>query len=255
MSVSFIFYCTLDYDIHGHVGFAWGIKRKILDEMIAQGCAPLYDRALIGGADHIMAHACTTPSTCAHSTGTDAGAGTKYLKYLYKKKDNISGGVSGCGNGCGTGSSCPSLPQTTGVHYCVSKSHVDPNEIQYIQKWSAKFYALCQGKLGYISGSVYHRWHGNLTDRNYHNRILEISPCIQFIKKKDKNGLYYTDDAAVIELLRSYFNKREVKPINATTTTTADNIITTTADNTAPSTAVVKDANFSMHQQQPVICA
>ncbi len=41
----------LNYDKHGHVGFAWGARRSVLDTM------PLYDKALIGGADHIMAHA------------------------------------------------------------------------------------------------------------------------------------------------------------------------------------------------------
>lgn len=40
-----------NYDVHGHVGFAWGARREILEEV------PLYDRGLIGGADHIMAHA------------------------------------------------------------------------------------------------------------------------------------------------------------------------------------------------------
>lgn len=40
-----------NYDKHGHVGFAWGAKRYVLEQ------APLYDRALIGGADHIIAHA------------------------------------------------------------------------------------------------------------------------------------------------------------------------------------------------------
>jgi hypothetical protein len=43
----------LDYDRHGHVGFAWGAKREVLDQ------CPLFDKALIGGADHIMAHAAT----------------------------------------------------------------------------------------------------------------------------------------------------------------------------------------------------
>lgn len=42
---------SLDYHIHGHVGFAWGVRRSVLDQV------PLFDRALIGGADHIMAHA------------------------------------------------------------------------------------------------------------------------------------------------------------------------------------------------------
>ncbi len=40
-----------NYDTHGHVGFAWGARRSVVDAM------PLYDKALIGGADHIMAHA------------------------------------------------------------------------------------------------------------------------------------------------------------------------------------------------------
>lgn len=39
------------YDLHGHVGFAWGAKREVLHQV------PLYDKALIGGADHIIAHA------------------------------------------------------------------------------------------------------------------------------------------------------------------------------------------------------
>jgi hypothetical protein len=39
------------YNDHGHVGFAWGARREVLEEV------PLYDKALVGGADHIIAHA------------------------------------------------------------------------------------------------------------------------------------------------------------------------------------------------------
>jgi hypothetical protein len=39
------------YDVHGHVGFAWGARREVLEK------CPLFDRALIGGGDHIIAHA------------------------------------------------------------------------------------------------------------------------------------------------------------------------------------------------------
>ncbi len=42
---------STNYDQHGHVGFAWGARRQVLEE------CPLYDRGLIGGADHIIAHA------------------------------------------------------------------------------------------------------------------------------------------------------------------------------------------------------
>ena len=40
------------YDQHGHVGFAWGAQRTVLGLP-----SPLYDEALMGGADHIIAHA------------------------------------------------------------------------------------------------------------------------------------------------------------------------------------------------------
>jgi len=40
-----------DYNKHGHVGFAYGARREVLEK------CPLYDRCLIGGADHIIAHA------------------------------------------------------------------------------------------------------------------------------------------------------------------------------------------------------
>lgn len=41
-----------EYDFHGHVGFARGCRREVLEAL------ELYERALIGGADHIIAHAC-----------------------------------------------------------------------------------------------------------------------------------------------------------------------------------------------------
>lgn len=41
------------YDIYGHVGFAWGAQREFIETI------GLYEKALIGGADHIMAIAAT----------------------------------------------------------------------------------------------------------------------------------------------------------------------------------------------------
>lgn len=56
-----------NYDRHGHVGFAWGAKREVLD------VCPLYDKALIGGADHIIAHAAAgqIPHCCIKKSFTD----------------------------------------------------------------------------------------------------------------------------------------------------------------------------------------
>ena len=56
-----------NYNEHGHVGFAWGARREILDAV------PLYDRALIGGADHLICHAAAgqIPCSCITKSFTD----------------------------------------------------------------------------------------------------------------------------------------------------------------------------------------
>lgn len=56
-----------NYNTHGHVGFAWGARREILEAV------PLYDKALIGGADHIIAHASAgqIPFCCIDKSFTD----------------------------------------------------------------------------------------------------------------------------------------------------------------------------------------
>ena len=48
-----------NYDVHGHVGFAWGARRAMLE------LVPLYDKALVGGADHIIAHAAVGQIPCS----------------------------------------------------------------------------------------------------------------------------------------------------------------------------------------------
>lgn len=39
------------YDVHGHTGFGWAMRREIFDEV------GLYEHAISGSADHFMAHA------------------------------------------------------------------------------------------------------------------------------------------------------------------------------------------------------
>lgn len=58
---------STDYNTHGHVGFAWGATRELLEQV------PLYDKALVGGADHIIAHAAANqiPSNCIDKSFTE----------------------------------------------------------------------------------------------------------------------------------------------------------------------------------------
>lgn len=73
-----------DYDIHGHVGFAWGARTSYLKQI-----GGLYDKALIGGADHIMAHAFVgqIPCSCiAKSFGENSDI-TEWSRMAYYVND------------------------------------------------------------------------------------------------------------------------------------------------------------------------
>lgn len=141
-----------NYDAHGHVGFAWGAVRELLRNV------PLYDRALIGGADHIMAHA-----------------------------------------------SLGHIP-----HSCIQKSFTD--DIDAVNAWSREFYKFVEGKLGYVSGDLYHIWHGDIDKRQYLKRIKDFTLNAKTIKTKDKNGLYVNENTRDQAYMANYFAKRETLP-------------------------------------------
>ena len=77
-----------NYDQHGHVGFAWGARKAILE------LVPLYDKALVGGADHIVAHAAVGQIPCSCITkafSEDIDAVNTWSKQFYSVvKGNLS---------------------------------------------------------------------------------------------------------------------------------------------------------------------
>ena len=139
-----------NYDKHGHVGFAWGAKRSILDTL------PLYDKGLIGGSDHLIAHA-------------------------------AAGDI---------------------LHPCIKKSFTE--NLSEIEEWSDDFYSLVKGKISYVTGDLYHIWHGDISKRQYLKRVQEFSGTINTITKKDNNGLYIVEDNQDT-YVKDYFNQREPK--------------------------------------------
>lgn len=141
-----------DYNQHGHVGFAWGARREVLDKIL------LYDKALIGGADHIMAH---------------AAAGH--------------------------------IP-----HMCIRKSFTD--DIENVERWSRSFHSIVQGKIGYVSGDLYHLWHGDTSKREYLKRIQDFTQSTKHIITRDVNGLFVSHDPEHYDYVKKYFSRREVGP-------------------------------------------
>lgn len=81
----------INYDHHGHVGFAWGIHREILDHI------DLYDRALIGGADHIIAHAAVGefPFPCITKSFGDTPDILRWQQRFHRWVDGKIGFVKG----------------------------------------------------------------------------------------------------------------------------------------------------------------
>lgn len=171
-----------NYDRHGHVGFAWGARREVLDAV------PLYDKALIGGADHIIAHAAA-------------------------------------GHIC---------------HSCISKSFTD--NLDDVNDWSKRFYRVVNGKIGYASGTLYHIWHGDIEKRQYLKRIQDFTPKTKQITKKDKNGLYVTDNGNDDQYVRDYFNHREVK--------NSDNIISITKSKPTKGSTIPISKSYKYNQKR-----
>ncbi len=111
---------TLDcgrYDVHGHTGYAWAMRRDIFQSV------GLYEHAVSGSADHFMAHA------------------------IY--------GVYG---------------------FCVENAlKHDRRQIDHLMRWGEKFHAATEGKLGVVTGSLRHLWHGSQNRRNYFRRMWTIT--------------------------------------------------------------------------------
>lgn len=111
---------TLDagrYDMHGHTGYAWAMRREIFDSV------GLYEFAVSGSADHFMAHAA-------------------FGRY----------------------------------GFCIENAlKHDPKQIGHLKRWGDAFYELVQGRLGVVSGEIFHLWHGTHDRRDYFRRMWKIT--------------------------------------------------------------------------------
>jgi hypothetical protein len=79
-----------NYNEHGHVGFAWGARREVLEQV------PLYEKALIGGADHIIAHAAANQvqHNCIAKTFTEDIETVQ--EYMQKLSNVVNGKIGFC---------------------------------------------------------------------------------------------------------------------------------------------------------------
>jgi hypothetical protein len=65
-------------------------------------------------------------------------------------------------------------------------------------------------KMSYISGSVYHLYHGSFTNRKYYNRhfIFKNVEDVRDILKEDESGLFEITDPEIAQQVKDYFTDR-----------------------------------------------
>jgi hypothetical protein len=62
--------------------------------------------------------------------------------------------------------------------FCVENAlKHDTKQINHLRQWGEKFYTQAQGKLGFVSGSIFHLWHGSHDRRDYFRRMWRITEC------------------------------------------------------------------------------
>jgi hypothetical protein len=53
---------------------------------------------------------------------------------------------------------------------------MNPHQQQHYRDWAQAWYASVQGRIGCLPGTLYHLWHGDLTQRRYGTRNLNLAP-------------------------------------------------------------------------------
>ncbi len=125
---------------HGLPGFAWAARRDLLDRH------GLYDACVIGGADHVMAHAFSgsTDTVCVRRTTGLVPPRDRRLARMGRAFRHLVHGA-------------PATPFS---------GHLD--------RWSKAVHADVQGRIGAVAGDVLHLWHGDASNRRYHDRHYEL---------------------------------------------------------------------------------
>jgi len=144
------------YGEHGHTGYGWAFRREILEKH------GLYDRLIVGSADHATAH-------------------------------TMIGNFS---------SAC--LDRDLGR---------DPRQIEPFREWAQSFHEQIRSKVGYVSGTVVHKWHGTLENKHHgvrHDRLREcgFDPSTDLRLNGEGCWEWNTDKPQLHSFLRQYFASR-----------------------------------------------
>jgi len=90
---------------------------------------------------------------------------------------------------------------------------MNARQAEYFLNWARPFHEEVRGRVGFLNGSLFHLWHGNILDRQYRQRHVGFKsfgfdPFTDIAL--DPNGCWRwnSDKPAMHEYVRSYFQSR-----------------------------------------------
>lgn len=139
---------------HGQPGIAWAARRSLLERH------GLYDAEVVGGGDELFAHATGggLNSRCVRSiTGASVRTWPRQVEKVARRLARIP------------------WPRRLAAWYLM-RSYVLPAPamdecyLAHYLDWAQPFAAEVRGRLGFVSGTALHLWHGNSANRQYGTR-------------------------------------------------------------------------------------
>ena len=100
------------------------------------------------------------------------------------------------------------------------RHHLGDLESRYYARWAKKVHRLIQGRVGSISGNIYHLWHGDLNNRNYlkrHGTLRDhdFDPEVDIAINSDGCWSWNSEKLSLHEAVHQHFiNRQEDGPPN-----------------------------------------
>lgn len=90
---------------------------------------------------------------------------------------------------------------------------MNSRQVEHYRRWGYPFFADVSGRVGYVDGVIYHLWHGDLKDRQYHRRReglrrFEFDPFTDIAIGASGAWRWDTDKRELHDYVRRYFESR-----------------------------------------------
>jgi hypothetical protein len=101
-----------------------------------------------------------------------------------------------------------------GVHEVIAECwRMSPAQSDHYSRWAAGFHSDVKGQVSVLAGEIHHLWHGNLENRRYGRRHLDLEPhhfdpYLDIRLGADAAWRWASDKPGLHTLLREYFQSR-----------------------------------------------